>query len=220
MKTIYLSPSIQENNVGKGSYGTEEERMNRICDIVEAEIKPYLTIRRNRPTMTLKQVIEDSNRYNVDVHFAIHSNASSNGSAKGTEVFICKKGQESEKFANCIYNEISALTPWSDRGVKEAPGLYELNATDAQAALIEIDFHDNTESAEWIIKNEAAIGKALARGIFSYFNTVPNVENANQIKEENSRLKAQLAILPELRELREENEKLKAKIVQIAELVK
>ena len=33
MKSIYLSPSTQENNVGAGSYGTEEQRMNQIMDL-------------------------------------------------------------------------------------------------------------------------------------------------------------------------------------------
>ena len=38
--SVYLSPSVQENNIGIGNYGTEEKRMNEIADIVEDKLIP------------------------------------------------------------------------------------------------------------------------------------------------------------------------------------
>ena len=35
MPDVYLSPSVRHFNRGYGTYGTEEERMNLIADIVE-----------------------------------------------------------------------------------------------------------------------------------------------------------------------------------------
>lgn len=62
MKSIYLSPSTQENNIGAGDYGTEEKRMNQLTDLIEPLLKEYgLKVYRNRPEMTLKQVVDDSN---------------------------------------------------------------------------------------------------------------------------------------------------------------
>jgi len=33
--SVYLSPSVQQWNVGWGNYGTEEYRMNLVADVVE-----------------------------------------------------------------------------------------------------------------------------------------------------------------------------------------
>ena len=80
MRSVYLSPSLQEWNIGVGDFGTEEQRMNEIADIVERELKNkgYI-VYRNRPEQTLKQVVEESNNLNPNIHVAIHSNASGEG---------------------------------------------------------------------------------------------------------------------------------------------
>jgi len=70
MKRIYLSPSAQENNVGAGSYGTEEQRMNQLCDLVEKKLEGRYQIYRNRPEMSLQQIVADSNGKKPDIHLA------------------------------------------------------------------------------------------------------------------------------------------------------
>lgn len=184
MASIYLSPSTQENNVGAGNYGTEEKRMNEITNIVEAALKGYgMTVFRNKPEMTLKQVVADSNIKQPDVHFAIHSNAF-NGRARGCEVFCHRFGGLGERLARAVYNEIEPLTPTGDRGVKEGATfygndkpLYETAYTTAPAALIEIAFHDNPDDAKWIVSNINSIANGLVRGIRNYFDSLDsNVE--------------------------------------------
>ena len=167
MGSIYISPSTQENNIGAGSYGTEEKRMNLIADIVVQLLQyNHLKVYRNRMEMTLAQVVADSNSKNVDAHFAIHSNAGG-GKARGSEVFYTSpKGQ---KLASAVYKYIEPLTPTSDRGVKNHERLYELNKTDAVAALIEVAFHDNLEDANFIMNNIQAIAEGIAHGICDYF---------------------------------------------------
>ena len=128
MKSIYLSPSTQENNVGAGNYGTEEQRMNEIMDLIENQLRGHYILYRNRPNMTLQQVVADSNAKNPDLHFALHSNA---GGGSGAECWICAKGGQAEKFANRLYEELSALTPGKDRGVKVSASLYEVNRTES-----------------------------------------------------------------------------------------
>ncbi|NLN64887.1 MAG: N-acetylmuramoyl-L-alanine amidase, partial [Clostridiaceae bacterium] len=77
IKSVYLSPSTQENNIGYGDYGTEEERMQQVCDVVQEELLRHgITVFRNTPDMTLNQVVADSNQKDPTIHFAIHSNAS------------------------------------------------------------------------------------------------------------------------------------------------
>lgn len=166
MKSIYLSPSTQENNVGAGSYGTEEQRMNEIMDLIENQLRGRYILYRNRPNMTLQQVVADSNAKNPDLHFALHSNA---GGGSGAECWICAKGGQAERFANRLYEELSALTPGKDRGVKVSTSLYEVNRTKAPAVILEVEFHDTPEGAAWILANKEAIARACVRAIMGHF---------------------------------------------------
>ena len=53
---VFLSPSVQEFNLGVGDYGTEEARMNQITDVVAYELERNgLTVARNSPEQKLSQ---------------------------------------------------------------------------------------------------------------------------------------------------------------------
>lgn len=178
MKKLYISPSTQEHNKGVNGYGTEEQRMNQIADFMEQELRKYSNVlewRRNQPTMTLKEVVADSNAYKPDLHLAIHSNA---GGGTGCEVY-CMMGGNAEKAARIIYDILSNLTPMKDRNVKNGSHLYECNSTIAPAVLVEIAFHDNPNDATWVIKNERAIAQALVKGVLTYFN-IPVKSNSEK----------------------------------------
>lgn len=185
-KTIYLSPSTQEKNIGVGNYGTEEKRMNQVADVTERVLKQHgLVVYRNKPEMTLAQVVTDSNSKKPDIHFAIHSNAGS-GNNRGCEVYCHKFGGDGEKLARAVYSEIEPNTPSSDRGVKEGCNhygkgkpLYELAYTAAPAALIEIAYHDNKDDAVWVINNIEVIGTVIAKGILKYFDIPFQKENSS-----------------------------------------
>jgi N-acetylmuramoyl-L-alanine amidase len=176
-KIVYLSPSTQENNKGVGGYGTEQKRMNQIGDVVERFLKAHgIKVYRNKPSMSLSQVVKDSNSKKPNIHFAIHSNA---GGGRGSEVFCYKYGVSGEKLARKVYSRISAITPTSDRGVKQGYNyygigkhMYEVTYTTAPAALVEVAFHDSASDAKWIINNIEKIGIALARGVLDYFGIV------------------------------------------------
>lgn len=173
---LYLSPSTQEHNVGAGSYGTEEAYCNHLADLMV----PRLTARgiivyRNKPEMTLGEVVAESNRMQPDLHLAIHTNAmggSAAGKAMGCEVYIHKRGGRSEPFANLLYKKIADMTPWADRGVREGLNhygsgkhMYETFRTDAPAVLIEIDFHDRADSVLWLLRNAESIASAMCAAI-------------------------------------------------------
>jgi N-acetylmuramoyl-L-alanine amidase len=177
-KSIFLSPSTQDKNVGVGNYGTEEKRMNQITDIIERILKEHgIRVYRNSPAMSLQQVVADSNTKKPDFHFAIHSNA---GGGRGCEVYCHKFGGDGEKFARLVYSRLSQLTPTNDRGVMQGYKLYngqpmyELAYTNAPASLIEIAFHDNSEDANWIINHMNDIALSLAKSILEYFGIAYN----------------------------------------------
>lgn len=182
--SVYLSPSTQEKNIGVGNYGTEEKRMNQIIDIVEKILKDHnVKTYRNDPKMTLKEVVKDSNSKKCKIHFACHSNAY-NKVSRGCEVFAWKKGCQGEKYAYILYKRISAITPTSDRGVKygynfygTGKHMYEIANTTSDAVLIEIDFHDNTDSSKWIIDNIYKIGLEIAIGLLECLGIKYNFTN-------------------------------------------
>lgn len=178
-KSIYLSPSTQEKNIGVGNYGSEEKRMNEVTNVVERILIEHgVKVYRNRPDWDLKEVVKDSNLRKPDLHFAIHSNA---GGGRGAEIFAYSTKSEGAKAANIIYDEFEKITQIKGRGVKINSKFYELRATNAPAALIEVAFHDNLEDANWIINNIEKIGTSLAKGVLKYFNVPYKEEKVSTI---------------------------------------
>lgn len=167
-KSIYLSPSTQEKNVGVGNYGSEEFRMNQVADVVEKILINHgVKVYRNRPDWDLKEVVKDSNLRKPNLHFAIHSNA---GGGRGAEILAYSTQSEGAKAAKIIYDEFEKIANIKGRGIKFNSKFYELNSTNAPAILIEVAFHDNIEDANWIINNIEKIGISLAKGVLRYFN--------------------------------------------------
>lgn len=179
MYSVYLSPSAQQNNKGVANYKNEELRANEVCDIVEKELKRHnVKTYRNNKSMNLTEIVKDSNDKKANIHQAIHTNAF-NQNTRGCECFCHKFGGKGHKLSNLIYNNISRITPTSDRGVKEGfnfygngKSMYELAYTSMPASLVEIIFHDNFEDVAWFLKNIENIGIEIAKGILSYFDII------------------------------------------------
>lgn len=169
MPRIYISPSNQDHNAGVGSFGTEEAEMNKIAD----GLMPLLVsdgrfeTNRNTPDMSVYQMADESNEFKADLHIAIHSNA---GGGAGTEAYAYGPRTNSERLAKALYDHVAPLSPGYDRGVKYNPTLVEVgNNVRATSALIELGFHDNSQDAEWMIQNTAAIAAALYSGVCDYY---------------------------------------------------
>ena len=171
MTKIFVSPSSQEANV-VGSY-VEETAMNMIADILCPELTRHgIEWMRNSRGDTYKGHIEKSNLYKPDYHVAIHSNATgreSNTNIRGTEVYCAHPETSTSlgtQLARKVYRKLSELTPVIDRGILSAVGkLSEVMYTKAPAILMEVDFHDNAEGAEWIMNNIEPIAHAILLGI-------------------------------------------------------
>lgn len=172
-KIIYLSPSLQEYNIGVGDFGSEEYRMNRIADILETILKEKgAIVYRNDPSHTLSQTVNESNTIRPNIHVALHSNASgSNIKGRGPEIYANRPDTSGARLAQAIYDQISQIYPEPElgRGVLFTRDLYEIRETLSPAVLLEVAFHDNEEDANWIIENEENIAMAIARGIENYF---------------------------------------------------
>ena len=169
MQRIYISPSTQEHNIGVTPFMTEEAEMNKIADL----LMPLLDrdgryeFKRNLPVMDVYQIARDSNKFNADIHLAIHSNA---GGGEGTEAYAYGPGTNSERLSRCLYNQIAPLSPEKDRGIKFNKSFCEMGDwVNATSALIELDFHDNAAGAAWIATSHQAIANGLYHGICDYY---------------------------------------------------
>ncbi len=164
-KKIYLSPSNQDGNMYAYGNTNECEQCNRIADAAKTALERCgFTVKKAPKGQIMNTSINESNNWGADLHIPIHTNA---GGGAGTMVMVySKSNSQNMKYANAIYRAVQAVTPGkTDYGVKEHPGLAELNATKATAVYIECDFHDNKNIAKWIIKNPVAIGEAICKGV-------------------------------------------------------
>lgn len=56
-------------------------------------------------------------------------------------------------------------------------GLAEIRSTTAISLYLEIDFHDNTSIAMWIINNVKPIDEAICKGVCNYFGVLYKPQN-------------------------------------------
>ena len=178
MPSIYLSPSTQEFNpyiIG----GNEEYYMNLVADAME----PYLiasgiSFNRNRPDMTAASSIVESNKGNYDLHLALHSNASTDGTVRGSEVYYYQTSTAGKRAADIFANNLKLIYPIPEK-VKTVPTvtLGEVRRTRAPAVLIEIAYHDNVDDALWIRDNINKIAENISASVADFLGVdfvVPN----------------------------------------------
>lgn len=159
---IYLSPSNQSRNLY--SYGSTNEMEQ--CNKIAESAKKYLEyngfqVKKAPKGQEMWTSINESNSWGSNIHVCIHTNA---GGGKGCEVYVYEKASKQLKYAQPVYNEISAITQSGDRGIKTADFTEILNTTGI-AVYCEVEFHDNSTTAKWIINNTDNIGKAIAKGL-------------------------------------------------------
>ncbi len=177
MSIVYLSPSSQHYNTGYGSYGTEEQRMNLLANVVEYELmRNGITTQRNNPEMTLTEIVADANAKEPQMYVAMQSQ-SARGKLGGAEVFFYKADTNSHRLASDIFEFISELIPYESIGLTDGSlmygglGFYELRKTKTPSVIVSVGFHDNPRDAEFIINNIYQLGVAISKGILSYLGS-------------------------------------------------
>ncbi|MEA4823347.1 MAG: N-acetylmuramoyl-L-alanine amidase [Clostridiaceae bacterium] len=173
-KVVFLSPSTQGANIYADGVTTERDNMNALADLVEARLLSRgFIVYRNDPEKTYAEAVEDSNALSPSIHVALHTNAidGENTGVRGCEAYIRGGSYPCLKLATCLYTAVSAVTPTDDRGVKYTATLYEATSTSSPSVLLEVDFHDIAEGAEFLTENRDKIADAVADGIVAYFES-------------------------------------------------
>lgn len=162
---VYINPSVQTANLYVNNLGSEAENMNDIAEYMVEELKneKYIQLAYNLNYLSLSKSVQESNKFNADIHLALHSNA---GGGHGSEIYT----STDTCFAEYIYEKYtSEIDKFTKRGVKANSSLYEISHSNAKdRVLIELLFHDNQKEAEYIVNNKRKIAKILSDGIKSY----------------------------------------------------
>jgi hypothetical protein len=181
-KLVYLAPSAQELNLYEGMNTTEETQMRNVAESVKRHLTEMgISVQLSGAEYSLSDNVRIANELGVGMYVSIHSNA---GGGKGTEAYYNASIPKSLELAASVYNAVAALTPTQDRGLKEVSNyeLDELKNVTMPCVLLETEFHDNAETAQWIADNNDTLGYAVAKGIKEYYDTLPisaNITNSS-----------------------------------------
>jgi len=187
---IYLSPSLQTTNKYAAGNTTEAEQMNRVANSLKTVLEQRYECVVYIPDISFG--ISFYNRpldaYNkgADVYLAIHSNAANPGvTAYGCETYTFSGGsQQSLQLGQNIVAEMqkiksgvpastitfpvkNGMAYWDNVGYGEVRDPSHLGIV---AALVEVEFHDRTVGANWIINNTYNIAGGLANALHQTFN--------------------------------------------------
>ena len=159
----------QDINYEVGIYLAELLRENGNFDVKLSRPTPNTTLGTTNST-SLQARVNDANNWGADYFISIHSNASENPAANGTEVYVYSKSSAAYPLAQNIQNEIVERLGTRDLGVKENPSLYVLRKTNMPALLVELGFITNPSDAELLRDDKYLFAYAIYQGILKYFN--------------------------------------------------
>lgn len=124
----------------------------------------------NSNASSLRTRVNEANSWGADYFVSIHTNASSQASANGTEVLVYTEPSTSANLAEDILREVTEITGLESRGVKERPGLYVLRKTTMPAVLVELGFITNPSDAIRMRDNPGLFARGIYQGILDFLN--------------------------------------------------
>ena len=192
-KVVYLSPSNQNSNPYaiydkkdpvKVNY-TEGVQMQLLGDKLAAilEQKGY-EVHIADVTTPIKgddvyNRADEAKDIKADCYIALHSNAMSatnDGKYQGTTCYYNGNNAGAKELSDFIYAQLGSLTPTKDRGslndMETLRPFAEVRLPEMANVLIEVEFHDYSVYAQWIVDNLDAIAECIADGIDQYLKTI------------------------------------------------
>lgn len=169
-KKIYISPSSQEENKYAVGNTNEAVQCRKIATVLVEALKrcgfdAMTNVLRNK---NMYDRVRESNAWGADAHIPIHTNAF-NGKVAGFRGFYFKTTSEGYKLVSAIEDAVAPITPGTSDGLSAQPGLYEVKASNAPCAYLELGFHDNPVEAQYIIDHTEDLAEAICKGICKHY---------------------------------------------------
>jgi hypothetical protein len=185
MAKVYLSPAYHwfnpcsidgcDETTHNNEYMDEVEVFLKACGI-ETKRGPRRVPKSNEDgTELMKQAVAESNEWGADIHYASHSNASTNtvggGKAKGCRPIIYDGSERGEELAKYMIARRKAVYPGAIT-LNRRTDLYELRVPYAVSFYEEHVFHDNPEDAKWFHEHMRDVARSAAQGMCDYLGVV------------------------------------------------
>ena len=169
-KKIYISPSSQTENAYNVGNTNEAAQCRKIALLlVDALTRCGFEAKTNvTEGKSMYDRVAESNAWKADAHIPIHTNAC-DGKVAGFRGFYYQKGGEGYKLVDAIMDAVAPITPGTSDGISAYQSLYEVRASNAPCAYLELGFHDNAEEAQYIIDHPAELAEAICEGICKHY---------------------------------------------------
>lgn len=169
-------------NAGAEGNGLREQDITYNVGIILADLlrnNPNFEVRtsRNSPdeqlgtsnASSLAARVNAANQWGADYFISLHTNASTNPTASGTEAYAYSEASEGFRLGETIVEQISLITGLDDRGVFSRPSLYVLKRTQMPSTLIEMGFITNPRDAALMANQPDLFALGIYNGILEYF---------------------------------------------------
>ena len=182
---IYLDQGHNPKDYNTGAEGNGFYEQDITYEIGERlyrllQANPEFEVRLSRPTedtvlgtnnsSSLTERVRAANSWGADVFISLHTNASLNQNASGSEALIYSRASRvALGLAESILTELNLVTGLRNRGVIERPGLYVLRRTNMPAVLVEMGFITNPTDAELMAYSPELFARGIYRGIMKYY---------------------------------------------------
>lgn len=171
IRKIFISPSNQ--NANTYAYGNTNEAVQ--CGKIGAALLEALKRCGFQTKLeqydTMQNRVLHSDQWGADMHVAIHTNASGQHTAGGTQVYFYAFNGYGNVAGQYVFDQLKELTPGKNAEVcRQYAALYEVNKPRATSVYIETEFHDVPAYAKWIIEHTGEIAEAICKGICQFYN--------------------------------------------------
>ena len=179
---IYIDQGHNPQNPNAGSEGNgyrEQDVVYVVGQLLSNTLRARgFETRLSRPTpdtllgtsnlSSLQARVNDANSWGADYFISLHTNASSNPAARGSEAFVYSAPSVAEELAESILEQINLTTNLPNRGVMVRPGLYVLRRTAMPSVLVELGFITNPYEARLMAESPELFAVAIADGITDF----------------------------------------------------
>ena len=179
---IYIDQGHNPQNPNAGSEGNgfrEQDIVYTIGVLTAQKLRNAgFDVRLSRPsestqlgtsnTSSLAARVNEANAWGADYFISLHTNASTNTNASGSEAFVYRRGGSAESLAENILEGIHAATGLRNRGVIARPGLYVLKKTRMPATLVELGFITNEVDANLMAYSPELFAEGIYNGIVEF----------------------------------------------------
>ncbi len=118
---------------------------------------------------SLRRRVEDANDWGADYFLSIHTNASTNVEANGTEMYVYRLESRADALAQQLLRSIVDTVGTRNGGVRARTDLYVLRRTQMPAVLLELGYLSNPSDSEKLRQDRPLFAQAIYQGLLRYF---------------------------------------------------